>query len=130
MASAPDLDTAIGRAVPEWIGAKPETPVPLRVKLRVFERYGGRCYLSGRRIGAGDKWDVEHRVALTLGGENRERNLAPALVAPHREKTAADVAAKSKAARTRAKFLGVWPKSSLGKHPTLKRTMSGKVVAR
>lgn len=101
----------MSRAVPEWIGATPDTPVPLRVKLRVFERYEGRCYLSGVKILAGDKWQTEHRRAIILGGENRESNLAPALVEPHKIKTADDVARKAKADRVRAKHLGIYPKS-------------------
>lgn len=101
----------VGRSTPEWIGATPDSPVPMRVKLRVFERHGGICHLSGRKILAGDAWDAEHVKALGLGGENRESNLAPALVSAHREKTAAEVTAMRKADRQRAKYLGIWPKS-------------------
>lgn len=50
-------------------------------------------------------------MALINGGQHRESNLAPALREVHREKTADDVAIKSKTARMRAKHLGVWPKS-------------------
>jgi 5-methylcytosine-specific restriction protein A len=99
------------REVPEWIGKNDDTPVPPRVKLRVFERYGGVCYLSGRKIRAGEKWDAEHVIAIINGGENRESNLKPALKAPHKEKTKADLAIKSKTARIRAKHLGIFPKS-------------------
>ena len=77
------------RAVEEWVGATPDTPIPDRVKIRVFERYGGKCYLTGKRLSAGE-WDVEHIKRLKAGGENRESNLAPAWRKPHREKTAAE----------------------------------------
>ena len=100
----------MSRALPEWCGKTPDTPVPPRVRLRVFEAYGGKCYLSGRKIMAGDKWEVEHIIAIINGGENRESNLAPALKAPHREKSNADLALKSKTYRQRAKHLGLWPK--------------------
>lgn len=99
-----------GRSVKEWIGKTPDTPVPPRVKLRVFEAYEGRCYLSGVKIQPGMAWEVEHKLALCLGGENRETNLAPALKAPHRAKSADDVARKSKADRVRIKHLGLKPK--------------------
>lgn len=100
------------REVPEWIGKTPDTPIPPRVRLRVFEAYGGRCHWSGQKIKPGDQWDVDHVVALINGGENRESNLAPILRGkPHKEKTAADVAVKSKVARMKAKHLGTWPKS-------------------
>ena len=67
------------RTVPEWIGETPATALPLRVKLRVFDRHGGRCHWSGKKIAAGDRWDVDHICALANGGENRESNLAPIL---------------------------------------------------
>ena len=100
------------RTVPEWIGETPETAVPLRVKLRVFDAHGGRCHWSGKKIAAGDRWDVDHIRALINGGENRESNLAPILREKHREKTARDIDEKAKVARIRAKHFGLWPKSS------------------
>jgi len=101
---------AVGRAIPEWIGATPNTPVPPRVKARVFLAYDGVCYLSGRKIRPGEPWECEHIIALINGGQNREGNLAPALAEPHKAKTADDMAIKSKTARIRAKHLGIWPK--------------------
>lgn len=98
------------RSVPEWVGATDDTPIPPRVKLRVFEAHKGVCHLSGRKIKPGDVWDCDHVRALVNGGENRESNLAPALRDRHREKTAEDVAIKSKVARVRLKHLGQWPK--------------------
>lgn len=99
------------RSVPEWIGATPDTPVPRTVKARVFERYDGHCYLSGAKIKVGDPWEVEHILAIALGGQNRESNLAPALVQPHKVKTAADRGRIAKADRVRSKHIGTWPKS-------------------
>lgn len=118
-----------GRSVEEWIGATPDTPIPPRVKLRVFEAHGGRCHISGRKIRPGEPWDCDHVIALVNGGQNRESNLAPALRDKHREKTAADVRQKSIDRRKRAKTLGIKPKSRLT-HPTLKRRFDGSVVSR
>lgn len=96
------------RTVPEWIGKTDDTPVPDRVKARVFIKYHGRCHRSGQLIRVGDKWDVDHKKAIINGGENRESNLAPILSGKvHKEKTAEDVAIKSKTARMRAKHLGL-----------------------
>lgn len=131
MTPHPPVQPSGARAVPEWIGATPDTPIPPRVKLRVFERHGGVCYLSGRKIRPGDKWDAEHVKAIINGGENRESNLKPALKALHTIKTRADLAEKSKVARIKAKHLGVFPKGrGLRKHPTLKRGFDGKVRQR
>jgi len=103
-----------GRSVPEWCGASPDTPIPPRVKLRVFDAHGGVCHISGRKIRAGEPWDCDHVQALTNGGENRESNLAPALRDKHREKTARDVAEKKITRRQRTKHLGIKP-SGAGK---------------
>lgn len=97
----------MAREVAEWIGKTPDSAVPPRVRLRVFEKYNGTCYLSGRKIGPADQWDLEDIVALINGGENRESNKAPALRDKHREKTARDVAEKSAIYQKRAKHLGV-----------------------
>lgn len=115
------------RTVPEWIGATADTPIPPRVRLRVFEAHGGVCYLSGRKIRAGDAWQIDHVRALVNGGENREANLAPALADKHREKTAADVAEKSKVASIRAAHLGI--KSASRGFPAWRR-FDGTIVRR
>lgn len=123
-----------GRSVEEWIGKTPDTPIPARVRLRVFEAHGGRCAETGIKIRAGDAWDVDHRIPLTLGGENRESNLQPLLREVHRKKTALDVAAKAKAARVRKKFLGIESPSKQrlpgSKGSKWKRTVGGRTVLR
>lgn len=98
IADAPDEAFELfGRDVPEWIGATPNSPVPERVKRRVWMRYGGKCHWAKRKIMAGEDWDVDHVKALINGGENRESNLAPILRGkPHNEKTAADRDEQSK----------------------------------
>lgn len=102
----------MARETAEWIGANDDSRAPPRVRLRVFEAYKGRCHWTGRKIEVGDEWDLDHVTALINGGSNRESNLAPILRGkPHKEKTAADVAEKSKVARIKAKHLGVFPKS-------------------
>lgn len=101
----------MSRSLPEWVGKSDDTPIPPRVRLRVFEAHGGVCYLSKRKIAAGEPWDCDHVIALINGGQNRESNLAPALKDKHHEKTAQDVDTKSKTYRMQAKHNGTWPKS-------------------
>ena len=85
------------------------------VRARVFRAYGGVCYLSKRKIGGADEWDLEHirPLAMARPGEtlNRESNLAPALKAPHREKTAREAGERAKADRIHAKHFGYFPES-------------------
>lgn len=102
----------MSRSVPEWIGKTHDSPIPPRVRLRIFERADGICHLSGRKIRPGDDWDCDHIVALVNGGEHRESNLAPAIRDKHREKTADDVREKSIVNRKRSKHLGIKKKGS------------------
>lgn len=102
-----------GRTVPEWIGKTPDTPVPMRVKLRVFARFNGICHISKRKIRPGDKWDCDHVKRIKDGGPNRESNLAPALKEFHQQKTAEENAQQAKEDRIRKKHLGIWE----SKHP-------------
>lgn len=97
----------MSREVPEWVGRDDNTPIPPRVKLRVFEKYEGKCYLSGRKITPADVWQCDHIIALINGGKNCESNLAPALKDKHKEKTKLDVAEKAKVSAKRLKHLGI-----------------------
>lgn len=100
----------MSRSIPEWIGKTPDTPIPPRVRLRVFERHGGICHISKRKIMPGEAWDCDHFIALINGGEHRESNLRPALQKYHRVKTAEDVKEKAVTARKRMMNLGIKPK--------------------
>lgn len=95
------------RSTPEWIGKTPDSKIPPRVRVRVFDAHDGRCHLTGRKITPpADQWDLDHIIALANGGEHRESNLAPALRGEHRAKTAQDVKTKAKIERVRKKHIG------------------------
>ena len=95
------------RALPEWIGKTPDEPVPPRVRVRVFQKFSGVCPVCTRSLRAG-QWQLDHTIALTNGGENRESNLRPVCTSPcHSQKTAADVAEKSRVAQRAASHIGV-----------------------
>lgn len=98
------------RTVPEWIGRTPDEQPPPRVRLRVFGQYQGRCQCGrcdSRKIMVGEKWQVDHKIALINGGENRERNLVPVLTDHHKLKTATDVAEKAVVYAKRARHVGI-----------------------
>ena len=121
------------RTVPEWIGKTPDSKIPPRVRLRVFERFNGVCQLTGRKIRAGDNWQVDHIRALKNGGEHRETNMQPVLQEAHKEKTKEDVAIKAKNERVRKKHLGITKsKNPLpgGRGSKFKKKMDGTVVKR
>jgi 5-methylcytosine-specific restriction protein A len=95
-----------GRAIPEWVGKHPDSVPPPHIRARIFQRGGGKCCLTGREIRPGDDWEAHHVIGLLEGGENRESNLAPALVDPHKEETAKQRKRKAKVDHTRIKHIG------------------------
>jgi 5-methylcytosine-specific restriction enzyme A len=101
----------MSRSTEEWIAKHDDQAIPPRVKLRVWNRCGGKCALSGRKLMPGDAFDYDHIRALCNGGEHRETNLQLVSRDKHREKTAEDVAERVKTERIRQKFLGIYPKS-------------------
>ena len=123
----------MARTVDEWIGKTDDSKVPPRVRVRVFEAHNGRCYISGRVIRAGDRWDLDHILAIALGGKNRESNLAPVLSDSHRAKTKEDVKVKSKIAAIKKKHLGLSKSKTPmpgGKSSKWKRKIGGGIVPR
>ena len=76
MATASAEKTGMSRSTAEWIGKTDDSAIPPRVRLRVFERAGGRCQGEcGRILTPADKWQADHVTALINGGANRESNL-------------------------------------------------------
>lgn len=91
----------MSRELPEWIGKTDDSAIPDHVKLRVFTAHNGVCPKCTRKLRRGE-WDCDHIVALVNGGPNRESNLQPLCKVPcHSQKTADDVAEKSKVYRKR-----------------------------
>ncbi len=128
---------AMARTLPEWIGRTPDSIPPPRVKLRVFQKYDGRCgchYSCLRKIRPGEAWDCDHKIALINGGLNRESNLRPVLRSHHEAKTASDLADKSKVYAMARKHVGPQDAPSrpmpCGRDSGFKKTMRGAVVER
>lgn len=96
------------RAVDEWIGPRPETPPPPRVKARIVVAQHHICACGcGMELGRGGEIiEFDHTRALVNGGENRESNLQALRPACHARKTRADVEEKSRVARKKKKHLG------------------------
>ena len=96
------------REVPEWIGAKSDTPVPTRVTLRVFEAQDRKCKSCKRSIvGKLCPPQTDHIKAIINDGKNRESNLQILCRECHAEKTADDVAEKSMVNRVKEKHYGL-----------------------
>lgn len=95
------------REVPEWIGVRPDTATPPRVKERILIAQDHRCANCGNEFHARLRPEFDHVTALINGGENRESNLQALCDLCHIPKTAGDVALKSTVARKKAKHLGL-----------------------
>lgn len=96
------------RAIEEWIGKADDQAIPPRVRLRIFDRCGGRCAVTGEKLRPGH-FQYDHIVALVNGGRHAESNLQTICTEAHKVKTRDDVAIKAKVARIRKKMLGLWP---------------------
>lgn len=106
------------RSVSPWIGRDDNHRAPGKVRQRVFDREHGCCHLCGQPIQPGQKWDLDHVVAIINGGENAEPNLKPAHRKCHQDKTARDVAEKAKVAAIRGRHIGaIRPKQSIASRP-------------
>lgn len=95
------------RSVKPWAGKTDDSKVPPHVRVRIFEKHNGICHVSKRRIRAGEKWELEHIIALCNGGKHEEGNMAPALVDPHKVKTKQDRAIKKRNDKIQKAHLGV-----------------------
>lgn len=101
-----------GRSLPEWIGADADSAVPDRVRIRLFDKKGGKCHRCGRLIRAGERWICEHVIALINWLKtaekphgNRESNLDLTCCNCLPGKNAEDVAEKSEVYEMRKKHL-------------------------
>lgn len=100
----------MARSVKEWVGKNDDTPVPDRVRDRVYEKADHRCHACTRKIRTGENWILEHIIALInwLKTEeqphgNRESNLGVTCCNCLKPKNAADVAEKSAVYKSRLK---------------------------
>jgi 5-methylcytosine-specific restriction endonuclease McrA len=116
----------------DWVGKGDDEKPPPRVRLRVFQKYHGRCYRCTKKILPGEFWECDHVKALINGGSNSEDNLAPLCCNCVAPKNAEDVAEKSDVAEKAKKhFLPKKPsRFPGGRGSKFKRTMSGKTVRR
>lgn len=115
----------MSRSVEEWRGKTDDTPIPPRVRLRVWFRFGGVCQgQCCRKLMSSDKWHADHKEALINGGENRESNLQLLCDWCHAKKTERDVEAKAITARKQRSNLGIKKPRSIRRW----RRFSGEIV--
>lgn len=105
-----------------------------KMRLQIFTDASGCCHLCGVKIGVGERWEVEHVIALSLGGEDRPENMRPAHVACHKVKSAKDAADTARAVRRQAIHLGAKRQSSRplpgGRNSPFRKKINGTVEPR
>lgn len=105
------------REIPLWVGKTDDEKVPDRVRLRIWRREDGVCHISRRKILPADDWHLEHRIALADGGRHSEDNLFPALIDPHKDKSADEAAVRAKADAIAKRHVGITqPKQKIQSH--------------
>ena len=124
----------MSRALPEWIASHDDQAIPPRVKVRVFERFGGRCAVCTLSISGKLRPEYDHARSLVNGGEHRESNLQLLCTPCHAVKTRSDVAEKSMNYRRRMKSIGIAPKKGRpmpgSKASGFRKRMNGEVERR
>lgn len=87
-------------------------------RLRIWEAAKGVCIICEQPIdGVREKWIVEHRIALVLGGPDTDDNCGPAHETCRRDKDKLDVTAGAKAKRIKSRHIGIKKPSSFPKKP-------------
>lgn len=71
-------------------------------RAELFSKQGGKCQNCKRKIRPGERWDLDHRVALINQGNNDEENLQVLCQNCHAAKTPRDHA---EAATSRRKYI-------------------------
>ena len=104
-------------------------------RLDVFHAASGLCHICGMEINlARERFEVEHVIALGLGGTDDPSNWRPAHPVCHAAKSKADVTRIAKAKRVKAKHEGAFRparhKLPGGKGAAFKKKLNGAVVSR
>lgn len=117
----------MSRSVQEWVGRTDNSMPPDACKLRIVDRQGGRCVLTGIEFTPANKPEFDHIVPLWLGGENRESNLQAITVDAHKRKTQAEATVRAKVNATRKKHL-LGKKPAKGWNTRFKKKIDGTVI--
>lgn len=121
------------RSLPEWIGETDDTPIPPRVKLRIFDRFNKAC-AECRRPVVGRLLPAYDHIKPLIGGEGRniESNIQLLCSECHAAKTATDVAEKSAIYQKRARRMKLTRRHIIpgSKDSPFKKKLSGKVERR
>lgn len=95
-------------AIADPVVAEPRRMTPAR-RQRILEAHGHCCAYPGCEITVG--LEIDHVIALELGGKDADDNLEPLCGPHHKAKTARDINLIARAKRRKAKHEGSFPPS-------------------
>lgn len=107
-------------------------PITRKQRVAVFMAASGCCYICGQKL-RGEAWDVEHPLALALGGSDDIADLRPVCRPCHKAKSATDKGAIEKGKRVRDRHIGAKRSKTpmpFGRGSKWKKKMNGEVVER
>ena len=123
----------MARETKEWVGKTDDSAFPQSLKIRMFEKSRGFCQKCAVNIKL-KPWELDHKIRLKDGGENRERNLQVLCKACHLDKTGGENKSQAKANRVKARTYGIKkaPKRIMpgSKASKWKKKVDGTVVLR
>lgn len=79
--------------------------MPPQRRARLFLAGGSRCAVCSRKLGPSDDWDLDHAVALELGGTDDDSNLRVVCEWCHKSKTSDDHASAGHGRRMATKHV-------------------------
>jgi 5-methylcytosine-specific restriction protein A len=95
----------VPRTVKEWIGKTDDQDPSALCQLRVKTRANDCCQSCGIRVRFGG--EVDHKIPIKFGGENRESNLQWLCGPCHRLKTGKEAKSRAKSNRVQSKHHGL-----------------------
>jgi 5-methylcytosine-specific restriction protein A len=91
----------------EPVTIEPRKPLTRKQRVEAHDLHGGICCVCGLPIPRGEPFIDEHIIPLGIGGSNEQSNRGMAHLPCAKAKTRKDQNMIAKAARVRAKHLGI-----------------------
>jgi 5-methylcytosine-specific restriction endonuclease McrA len=95
------------RKIPPWVGTTDDAKIPLQVQLRILQKQGGRCAITGHKFVPGNEKHLDHKIPIADGGMHAEVNLQWILSDEHRAKTSDEASVRAKVRSVAARHAGL-----------------------
>jgi 5-methylcytosine-specific restriction protein A len=79
--------------------------MPVKRIAQIYAKHGGHCASCGRKLMAGEDYEIDHKIALANGGTDDDDNLQLLCEGCHLIKTGGDVSDAAKGKRRYSKHV-------------------------